>query len=109
MLLPNREPYRVNGRVPSSRFQTRYPVALRPDDDGCLRHDEAVASGEMFRKLRFQMIADTFNWSLSNLVALLRQQLFVYRNLLTWLNDPYQAPPALAGIHDAQLELDFAG
>ena len=38
----------------------------------------------------------------------LRQQLFVYRNLFTWLDDPYQAPPALAGIHDAQLELAFA-
>jgi hypothetical protein len=24
-------------------------------------------------------------WSLSNLVALLRQQLFVYRDLFTWL------------------------
>ena len=51
----------------------------------------------------------TFNWSLSNLVALLRQQLFVYRDLFAWLDDPYQAPPALAGIHDAQLKLDFAG
>ena len=49
----------------------------------------------------------TFNWSLSNLVALLRQQLFVYRDLFTWLNDPYQAPPALAGLHDAQMTLVF--
>ena len=59
--------------------------------------------------IKYLLMKSTFNWSLSNLVALLRQQLFVYRNLLTWLNDPYQAPPALAGIHDAQLELDFAG
>ena len=46
--------------------------------------------------------------SLSNLVALLRQQLFVYRDLTNWLNDPFQAPPALAGMHDGQLALEFA-
>ena len=57
--------------------------------------------------IKYLQMKSTFNWSLSNLVALLRQQLFVYRNLFTWLDDPYQAPPALAGIHDAQLELAF--
>jgi len=46
-------------------------------------------------------------WSLSNLVALVRQQLFVYRDLWVWLDDPFQAPPALAGVHDAQLQLGF--
>ena len=58
--------------------------------------------------IKYLQMKSTFNWSLSNLVALLRQQLFVYRNLFTWLDDPYQAPPALAGIHDAQLESAFA-
>ena len=57
--------------------------------------------------IKFLQVKSTFNWSLSNLVALLRQQLFVYRDLFTWLDDPYQAPPALAGIHDAQLKLAF--
>ena len=37
------------------------------------------------------------------LTALIRQQLFVYRDLYPWLNDPYQAPPALDGVHDRQL------
>jgi len=50
----------------------------------------------------------TFDWSLSNLVALLRQQLFVYRDLFTWLNDPFQPPPALDGVHDAQMTMAFA-
>ena len=59
--------------------------------------------------IKYLQMKSTFNWSLSNLVALLRQQLFVYRNLFAWLDDPYQAPPALAGIHDAQLELAFTG
>ena len=53
-------------------------------------------------------IKSTFDWSLSNLVALLRQQLFVYRDLFTWLNNPFQPPPALEGLHDAQLTMDFA-
>jgi len=47
--------------------------------------------------------------SFSNLVTLVRQQLFVYRDLLPWLNDPYQARPALANVHDGNLELDFQG
>lgn len=34
-----------------------------------------------------------YGWSLSNLVALLRQQLFVHRDLWNWLNDPFQGPP----------------
>jgi hypothetical protein len=42
-----------------------------------------------------------------NLAALVRQQLFVYRDLWLWLDDPFQAPPAQAGVHDAQLVLGF--
>jgi hypothetical protein len=57
--------------------------------------------------LAYLKLKSTFNWSLSNLVALIRQQLFVYRDLWAWINDPFQSPPALAGIHDGQLNLDF--
>ena len=58
--------------------------------------------------LKYLQMRSTFAWSFSNLVALIRHQLFVYRDLMTWLNNPYQAPPALDGIHDQQLPLDFA-
>ncbi len=58
--------------------------------------------------VKYLQLKSTFGWSLSNLVALLRQQLFVYRDLMNWLNDPFQAPPLLAGVHDGQLALDFA-
>jgi Domain of unknown function (DUF4372)/Transposase DDE domain len=58
--------------------------------------------------IKYLQLRSTFGWSLSNLVALLRQQLFVYRDLMSWLNDPFQAPPALAGVHDGQLALEFA-
>ena len=59
--------------------------------------------------LRYLQLKSTFAWSLSNLVALLRQQLFVYRDLHVWLNSPFEAPPALEGIHDGQLVLNLAG
>jgi hypothetical protein len=59
--------------------------------------------------VKYLQLRSTFGWSLSNLVALLRQQLFVYRDLMGWLNDPFQAPPALAGVHDGQLALEIAG
>lgn len=58
--------------------------------------------------VKYLQLRSSFAWSLSNLVALLRQQLFVYRDLMSWLNDPFQAPPALSGVHDGQLALEFA-
>jgi len=50
--------------------------------------------------LKYLQLKSQFAWSLSNLAALLRQQLFFYRDLYVWLDDPFQAPPALAGVHD---------
>jgi hypothetical protein len=54
--------------------------------------------------VKYLQLRSTFAWSLSNLIALLRQQLFVYRDLFTWLNDPFQAPPVP---DDGQLSLAF--
>jgi hypothetical protein len=59
--------------------------------------------------VKYLQLKATFGWSLSNLVALLRQQLFVYRDLYQWLDEPFQAPPALEGVHDAQLRLPLGG
>ena len=39
--------------------------------------------------LKFPQWRTRFGWSLSNLVALLRYQLFVYRDLYKWLDDPF--------------------
>ncbi len=47
--------------------------------------------------LKYLQLKATFGWSLSNLVALLRMNLFVYRDLWTWLNDPFTGPPQPAG------------
>ncbi len=55
--------------------------------------------------LKYLQLRASFGWSLSNLVALLRQQLFVYRDLFAWLNQPFQPPPALETTGVVQLPL----
>jgi hypothetical protein len=57
--------------------------------------------------LKYLQLRSTFAWSLSNLCAMLRMQLFVYRDLFPWLDNPYQPPPALADWLDRQLILDL--
>src|SRR5258708_25870960 len=49
--------------------------------------------------LKYLQLKSSFSWSLSTLAALLRQQLFFYRDLWGWLDDPFQAPPVLAAWH----------
>ena len=46
-------------------------------------------------------------WSLSNLATMLRLNLFTYRDLRDWLNDPFQSPPLQPPV--VQLELPLAG
>ncbi len=43
--------------------------------------------------LKYLQFKSRLNWSLSNLVALLRWNLFTYRDLWAWLDDPYEIPP----------------
>lgn len=43
--------------------------------------------------LRYLKLKASFGWSLSNLVALLRFNLFAYRDLWAWLSDPFSPPP----------------
>jgi len=57
--------------------------------------------------LRYLQLLSTAKWSLSNLVAMLRQQLFVYRDLLAWLNKPREGPPQLAEIKQLSFEFSF--
>ena len=43
--------------------------------------------------LKYLQIRSRRGWSLSNLIALLHWNLFTYRDLWDWLNDPYETPP----------------
>ena len=52
--------------------------------------------------LRYLQLKSQFGWSLSNLLAMLRFSLFTYRDLWTWLNDPFSLPEPLP---DHQLSL----
>jgi diacylglycerol kinase len=56
--------------------------------------------------VRYLQLRSTWKWGLSNLVALLRQQLFVYRDLWGWINEPFHSPIAL---DDGQLPLLIDG
>lgn len=53
--------------------------------------------------LRFLQLSSTWGWSLSNLVAMIRLNLFTYRHLHSWLNDPFTPPDV--GPPDLQLSL----
>jgi len=55
--------------------------------------------------LKYLMLRSRFGWSLSNLVALLRLQLFVYRDLQAWLDEPLRAPPTPQALSYEQLKL----
>lgn len=54
-----------------------------------------------------KMTSHYIGWSLSNLVALLRFNLFFYCNLYEWLNNPYAVPPDIT--QDIQLVLPGIG
>jgi len=56
--------------------------------------------------LRFLQLRSKFHWSLSNLVALLRMNLFTHRDLWAWLNKPFDVLPV--PYESEQLKLNFA-
>jgi hypothetical protein len=43
--------------------------------------------------LKYLQICSRLAWSLSNLLALLRLNLFVHRDLWAWLDEPFAPPP----------------
>ena len=46
--------------------------------------------------LKYLQFKSKLGWALSNLVALLRWNLFSYRDLWRWLDDPYETPPQIS-------------
>ena len=57
--------------------------------------------------LRFMQLRSCFGWSLSNLVALLRMNLFTHRDLWAWLDKPFSEHTAPLPL-PAQAPLPFA-
>jgi Domain of unknown function (DUF4372)/Transposase DDE domain len=58
--------------------------------------------------LKYLQLRASLGWSLSNLVALLRYQLFVYRDLWEWLHRPYEPPPEPDLASPTQLPLSWS-
>jgi hypothetical protein len=54
----------------------------------------ALISMLMIKYLKF---ISKISWALSNLVAFLRWNLFTYRNLRDWIDNPYETPPLEPG------------
>lgn len=57
--------------------------------------------------LRYLQFRSAFQWAVSNLVALLRWNLFSYRDLWEWINRPFDTPPEPS--LQLQLNLDSTG
>ncbi|BBO67041.1 hypothetical protein DSCA_09760 [Desulfosarcina alkanivorans] len=57
--------------------------------------------------IKYLKFKSRFNWSLSNLVAFLRWNLFTYRNLWEWIDRPFDVLPVKA--EPVQYLLPFKG
>jgi hypothetical protein len=55
--------------------------------------------------LKYMQFRSRLGWALSNLVALVRWNLFTYRDLWAWLDDPFEVPPLEP--QGEQLALEF--
>ncbi len=55
--------------------------------------------------LKYLQLKARFAWSLSNLVALLRMNLFTHRDLWAWLDQPFDGPPAVLTTIQGELAL----
>jgi len=55
--------------------------------------------------IKFLQFKSSFNWSLSNMVAFVRWNLFTYRNLWEWIDQPFETP--LVQEEPAQYQLPF--
>jgi Transposase DDE domain len=55
--------------------------------------------------LKYLKAKSKINWSLSNLVAMLRMNLLTYKDLWEWLNQPYFSPPARPQVVQESLAL----
>jgi IS4 transposase len=55
--------------------------------------------------LKYLQLRSRFGWSLSNLVALLRMNLFTHRDLWAWLDQPFDGPPTILTTTQGELAL----
>jgi hypothetical protein len=59
--------------------------------------------------LKYLQFRSRLNWALSNLVAFLRWNLFTYRELWIWIDDPFHTPPLGPAVQQLALALPVPG
>ena len=59
--------------------------------------------------IKYLQFKSKFKWSLSNLVAFLRWNLFTYRNLWEWIDSPFDVLPIQPASVQYQLPLNYLG
>jgi len=59
--------------------------------------------------LKYLQAKSKINWSLSNLSAMLRMNLLTYKDLWTWVNQPYFSPPKNPVVTQLSLGLKYVG
>jgi hypothetical protein len=80
---------------------------VRTSENGlCIQIWTALIAMLLIKCLQFK---SPRSWSLSNLLALLRWDLFTCRNLWEWLDDPFQAPLTEPESVQQALPLHFIG
>jgi len=55
--------------------------------------------------LKYLKFRSKFGWSLSNLVAMLRYNLFTYRDLWVWIDNPFEPQPVIEDAEQLSMRL----
>lgn len=55
--------------------------------------------------LKYLKFRSSIDWSLSNLIAMLRYNLFAYRDLWTWINNPFDPPSPITPMEQLSMKL----
>ena len=56
--------------------------------------------------LKYLQFRSRFGWSLSNLVAMLRYNLFTYRDLWEWIDNPFETPAVVPDVEQLSIKWD---
>jgi hypothetical protein len=59
--------------------------------------------------LKYLKFRSSFPWTLSTLIAMLRYNLFTYRDVCAWIDSPYKTPPLVPVGEQLALPLEYIG
>ena len=99
---------RAADHMPGPVFELRIQQILDASPVGCVGRRKAGGFVQRVERLAggVSVTRETHALGPATVGLLLRQQLFVYRDLWIWLNDPFQPPPIPTGVPE-QLTLQL--